>query len=826
VPSVRSRVALAAGLHRQAAAAAAAAERALDSHAPHQRPDAEQRELAERLRALASELAPGWLGVPLRPAAASHPLGANDTPHHVRIGTAQPLDDTVFPVVVPLLEAGHLTIDADARDPRVAGALRAVLLRLLAATPAGRLLVRAVDAAGGGELFAGFSPLAEAGLMPSPVTERPGLRALLAEAEQWVRASRPRPTAGGRDRLMLLVIATLPEMADGTDLSRLAALAQSGPAAGLYMIVTGWPPPPLTAETTQERLPLSTAIALRNPYAIVGGPPGSPFGKETPVLNAPVFLDDDPPAELVERVCRELAARAAIASRLTLADLLPDPEEPLWTADAGRELATVVGLAGDTPVSLRFNDITPHWLIGGRPTAGRTAFILDVLFGLSTRYGPDQLTVYLIDFTEGASAGSLVAGGSDPSWLPQLRAAAVAPDREYGLAVLRELEAELTDRVANPGRKLPRVLCVIDEFPVLLAGADAVATEAATLLESLARAGRAHGIHLVLASREAASAVDPLSSQFPVRVALPGGDHVLDKANESAASLPIGAAVVNTASGLGGPRGATRGHEKTVRYPDPHADEEVLVALRRRLFQARPEGSRPPYLFDGRATHHLPEGRELERDTPTVLIGRRIDVELSTVDFPLDASPGRHLAILGPSDAGADLLDAAARGLAGQHAPGTIRFLLAPLAPGTHRAAAETGATLAEAGHAATLVASSALPEVLAEFRRPGVPSYLLIFGGDALSQPADALRAALRDGPAQGHHVIAWWRGLGRFAADGGRDGFAGLVFLNLPASDAALLVGRPVEWQSRPNRALLYDRRTDQTTLFVPFLRPGRGL
>jgi len=788
--SVRSRVALAAGLHRQAAATAVAAEQALDGHAPHQRQDAEQRDLAERLRALAAELAPGWLGLPLRPAAASHPLGAHDTPRFVRVGTAQPLDDTVFPVVIPLLDAGHLTIDADARDPRVAGALRALLLRLLAATPAGRLLVRIVDAGGGG-LFAGFAPLADAGLMPPPVTDRPGLRWLLAEAEQWVRANSPPIKPRHRNRLLLIVVASLPELTDGADLARLASLAQSGPAAGLHLVVAGWPPPPLTAETTQERLPFATAIAVRNPYSVVAGPPDAAFGQETPVLNAPVFLDDDPPAELVDRVSRELAAQAVIANQLTLADILPD--EPLWTADAGRELATVVGLAGDTAITLRFNEITPHWLVGGRPAVGRTAFLLNVLFGLSSSYGPDQLTGYLIDF--GAANTQLAERG----WLPQLRAVAVAPDREYGLAVLREIDAELTERVTQPGRKVPRILCVMDEFSVLLSGDDEVAREAVERLESLARTGRSHGIHLVLASRDAVPAIAPIANQFPVRIALPGGDHVLDPANDSAAGLPLGAAVVNTASGLGGPRGATRGHEKIVRFPDPYADADALTLLRRRLWEARPEGSRPPHVFLGTATYQLPDE---PYEAPTVLIGRRLDVELTTLAHPLDG----HLAVVGPSDAGADILDSAARSLAAQYAPGTARFLLAPLAPGTHKSAAETAASLSDAGHSPIIVDQSAL----AELTKPGVPTYLLIYGADALSQPADtALHEALRDGRALGHRVLAWWRGVDRFEADVG-DAISTRVILNVP-----------VGWTPRPNRALFQHRPSGETTVFIPFLR-----
>jgi hypothetical protein len=46
-----------------------------------------------------------------------------------------------------------------------------------------------------------------------------------------------------------------------------------------------------------------------------------------------------------------------------------------------------------------------------------------------------------------------------------------------------------------------RILCVIDEFQVLLAGNDPMATEAVRCCESLARKGRSYGIHLILASQ-------------------------------------------------------------------------------------------------------------------------------------------------------------------------------------------------------------------------------------------------------------------------------------------------------------------------------------
>ena len=63
------------------------------------------------------------------------------------------------------------------------------------------------------------------------------------------------------------MIASLPELTEGADLARIAALAQQGPESGLHLIVAGWPPPPLTAETTQAPLPRTTRCSVRNPHA-------------------------------------------------------------------------------------------------------------------------------------------------------------------------------------------------------------------------------------------------------------------------------------------------------------------------------------------------------------------------------------------------------------------------------------------------------------------------------------------------------------------------------------------------------------------------------
>ncbi|HCT76138.1 MAG TPA: cell division protein FtsK [Micromonosporaceae bacterium] len=624
------RIEQAAALHRQAAAVVQAASQALDDHVPLPRTDlAEQHELALRLRQAAAKLTPGWLGASLDKVDPG-PLGEQRRPEFVRIGSGQPLDDVDFPAVIPLLGAGHLTFSADSRDPRVAGALRSILLRLLATAPAGTLIVRAVDAVGGA-LFAPFAALADAGLMPPAVTDRAGLQTILSEAEHWVRPSRPtdqrRPTARPRRRdcTMLLLIASLPSAVTSEDLSRIVGLAQAGPAAGLHLIIAGWPPMPLGPKPPLPPLPASTQVSLRTEYTLLGGmpfttmtPPAGPSPTEVwPGLSVPVRLDPDPPARLTQRVCSELAEKFAAQGQTHLMDLLPDPDQ-WWAETSGDGLSTTVGLAGDTPVSLHFTDLTPHWLVGGRAGSGKTGFLINVLYGLCTRYDPDELQLYLLDFSERGALRQFTPTEEDPSWLPHAVEVGVDSGPESGLAVLRSLDRELTRRTAilndagatrfhqlrAAGAPIPRIVCVIDEFQKLLSTSEEIAAEASTLLESLSRAGRSAGMHLIMCSQNARSS--NLFGQFLVRVALPGGGDVLEATNDSAASLPMGRAVVNTAGGLGGPRGATRGHEKTVRFPDPHADEQVLSALRQRLWQAREPASAPPLVH---ASSHVPVPR-------------------------------------------------------------------------------------------------------------------------------------------------------------------------------------------------------------------------
>ncbi|OKJ44619.1 cell division protein FtsK [Micromonospora sp. TSRI0369] len=832
VATPKARAGRAAALHRRAEAAATAAAGILDEIRPAPADHHRQYELAERLRAAAELAAPDWAGGPLETLTAATPPG-DGPPPLVRVGSAAPLDDARFPALAPLFGSGHVSLDTDASDPRVAGLLRALLLRVFAATPAGALLARAVDG-GSGATFAGYATLADAGLLPPPATDLAGMRAVLAEAEQWVAAGTARQRA--HDRTLLLVVAALPEGTTTADLDRLAGLAEGGPRAGLHLVVAGWP--------DGGALPRATAVTVRTAYALVGDPPGAGFsspGAEPPGgLNSPVFLDEDPPAELVAAVCARLVRQIEDGSRLSLGDLLP--ADGFWTDGSADGLSTTVGDAAGRPVSLGFAELTPHWLVSGRGQAGRSAFLTDALFGLAARYGPDELALYLADLADGESFVEFLQTERDRSWVPQVRAAGMAADREYVADLFGELEAELRRREEASRRAggqryaelrqhqpLPRIVCVIDNFPLVLRERDRLATDLLTRLDALARAGRSYGIHLVLAGEGdlgIGGPRDPLLGQFPVRVALPGGSAVLEPANDSAAGLPVGSAVVNTAGGLGGPRGATRGHERMIRFPDPYEDPDVLAGLRRRLWEARGESATPPVVFAGYARPLLandPRHRAAlagRAHAPAALLGRAVDVRRSTVAVPLGPGAGRNLAVLGRDEEAERLLVTAVRSAAVAH-PGTARFVLAPLANGSAEPAGVLAAELAGRHRVETVDAAGLRTAMTSD-----EPGYLVVFGldvPDAEELPPELLRSLLLEGPPAGRHLLGWWRTpaplAGLLGPEGEVDKLTAVAVTDVPGGRLEQLFDRPVWWRPRPGRAMLWDGPDEQGTVFVPF-------
>ncbi|MFI9528379.1 FtsK/SpoIIIE domain-containing protein [Micromonospora rosaria] len=813
-------------------------------------------ELARRAAAAAQREAPGaasaeWSDWRPTPPAGAAPPGA------VRVGTLRIPGAEPVPALLPLLDAGHVHLsgtDLAGGEPVVP----ALLLRSLGRTDPGavRLIGYDPEHLGGG--LAGFAPLTSAGLLT--FVGPGGLGRLLDDLVEQIRRINETVLAGEYASLRDLAAATgrRPEpwrvavLLGGDELNRhergqLDRVVRTGAACGVHLVVRGVPLP---------EHPTVTRIAVEPDGVRIGGPPG-----------LPARLDPPPPAALVTETCRAVAATVnAGPPPAPFAELLPPPER-MWQEDSATGLTAPIGEAANgRQVQLTLGDYPPHALIGGPSGTGKTNLIFAWIGALAARYSPDQLEFYLLDFKEGVSFARFAQGRRDPSWLPHMRLVGinVNTDREFGLALLRFLAEELRRRAdaakqhevtklselraVDPGGRWPRIVAVVDEFQMLLAGRDVVAREAADLLEDLARRGRSQGIHLVLASQdvrgiEALWGRPALVAQFTLRIALPKALRILAERNDAAQSLPRHHAVVNAESGM------AEGNQ-VARIPSA-SDWESWSELQHRLWRMRPTDAAPARLFDGDAIPRLAEAPDFraldpageDRRTPVALLGEIIDVQARSAVLRLPRAPGRNLAVIGTRvEEACAVLDAAARSLARQHRPGEARFSIACLDPDADPAARALYGELADD---AAWYDEETVPELMAEtadgLARSGTgatPHYLLLFAVDAAAGQLAArtggrtgleqLRRILHDGPERRTHVLAWWRGVARMRVDLGgpaarTDQIGAWVALDVQGGELGSSLypgtGGP-DWYPRPWRGLFFDRSVHRTgQVIIPY-------
>ena len=444
---------------------------------------------------------------------------------------------------------------------------------------------------------------------------------------------------------------------------------------------------------------------------------------------------------------------------------------------------------------MTLSDYPPHALIAGPSGTGKTNLIYAWMGALAARYSPAELAFYLLDFKEGVSFARFAPGRRDPSWLPHVRLVGVNvnTDREFGLALLRFLGAELrrpgrrrqAARGDQPGRAARRgpgrargrgSWRWSTSSRCCSSGRDAVAAEAVDLLEDLARRGRSQGIHLVLASQdvsgiEALWGRPALVAQFSLRIALPRARRVLAETNTAAESLPRYHAVVNADSG------ATEAN-RVVRVPAA-GDRDRWSELQHRLWRRRPpELPRAPALRRrrdpaARRQPRLPAAhrRPTRSPAPVVLLGETIDVESRSARTVLRRAPGRNLAVLGTRvDEACAVLDTAGP-LAGRpvRRRARARFSVACLDPDAARRG--RGAARRPARRR-RLVRRRTTSDWLLEDaagrgrRRPGRPTGRTSCCSTRSTRcPAASSRPSscgpiLRQGPERRIHVLGWWRG------------------------------------------------------------------
>ncbi|WP_406042457.1 FtsK/SpoIIIE domain-containing protein [Succinimonas sp.] len=336
------------------------------------------------------------------------------------------------------------------------------------------------------------------------------------------------------------------------------------------------------------------------------------------------------------------------------------PREELFHESSAKKLSIPCGYAasGGNELSIEIGDRVPHYLIGGTTGSGKSNLLHNIIVSSMWHYGPNDLSLFLLDFKEGVEFSRYA---SPP--LPGIALVAVEADTEYGISVLRHLNDEKNARYAkfkkcgckdilayrqlHPEDTMPRVLIIIDEFQILFESNEKDQTIAS--MTTLAKQGRACGIHMVLAT-QTLKGVDfgSLGTQFSGRIALncPAEDSKLflgglTSNNEAAANLEIPYAIINTAQG---------NPSKNIKFAVPEATSEAIAY---KLAELRRETDRKGYsvqtkIFEGQKFPKLPPDEFFRKDCGFVLtLGEILNYDSDPLRLGLHPSPASNLLLCG-----------------------------------------------------------------------------------------------------------------------------------------------------------------------------------
>lgn len=769
---------------------------------------AEWQAASTALRSLVTELAPGVAGSPLGAGTQADASTQADPARFLRVGTAQlpgqgapaaPSGPAVSPspardgavgeataesvaALAPFLCRSHWHLSGSTRQDQEL--VLSALTRVIGQVPLKHLRVLVFDPRVTG-VVGPLSPLRAASgtSFPPPVADPGALVAALRQALEATTQNAERiAVAGARDLLdlwrregeasgVLTVVVLLdhPYCVDD-QLSRvLKQVAAMSPASGLHLVVQSDPaygPPQVPPG------PWLALCAQDGCWQVPGLP-----------ATVRVAHDGAPALDAVEHVIRQAVqrSRSVTGPRIPLVELIGDDMERPWTGSSRDSLEAVVGRVGREPLVLSLrteNPPHPNLLIGGAVGQGKSNLLLDIVYSLAVRYPPEELTMLLLDYKRGLEFARFAPDEDGQNWLPHVSVLSLESDQEFGVAVLDYVRQELERRselfkdagassiVAyrrTTGEVMPRMLVIIDEFHVMFEGDDDLVDQAVAITETIAKQGRAYGIHLLLASQTVSGISglrakgDSIFAQFPLRMSLKNtaqeSEAILSQHNRAAAELTYRGEVVLNRNFGHDPAGSN------VRGTAAWAQSEVMAVLQQGLWSRG--HAAPPLVFLGAEEARWPTAH-LERlrgtgtpSAPRLWLGRPVAVSDAPSVLELDTDVDQGVVLVGSGEelAGAVMGSAVLTALATTPQEASLLVLTGlDQLPGRLEAAVDAWR---QAGRGVRVVGRTDVARVLVEEVAPlladGAPHPMLMVGVGlqrvvGMSRPYQAPAAAPAD--------------------------------------------------------------------------------
>lgn len=600
-----------------------------------------------------------------------------------RVGTIRGAEDDWAPLNIPLIDSSGVVISTTEKTRRLGHELlRSMLADIVSQVPVQHLRLSIFDPNVTSAL-ADFGHLAQGRpeTVPPPLTEAHELRQRLSEifahvhstasvlkranarslSEYWRTLDTP------EGEYHLLVMLDYPSGLDRDTASQLAKFSHVATKGALMLALRQVDAPldeDIAASDTQILTGCQHLILHSNSLEIDGKLPTARF--QTYVKH-----DAEDVREVVDRAVA--ASNDSRGPTIELETVLRDGGAQFWDSSAVEGLETPIGKAQNDLLPVRFRSASPamtNMLVGGAVGQGKSNLLLDIVYGLTYAYPPEELELYLLDFKEGLEFKRFGPDADGENWLPHASLIALETNQAYGLMVLEHIERQLSERnrrfkeagansyddYRSLGHEMPRLLIIVDEFQMMFTGDEDVAEQAADLLASLARLGRAAGIHLILASqtlsgiRAIASREQSIFGQFAARLSLKNkaseSETILATGNKAAAELTYRGEVV-----LNENYGEDTAHNR--RGICAFANPEYVSTLQQKQWRA--SGGRlrrRPFVFNPHAfapfSSHGTLAIEVDDPEDVALdLGRQLSVDERSASYVMRDDENQALAVIG-----------------------------------------------------------------------------------------------------------------------------------------------------------------------------------
>ena len=640
----------------------------------------------------------------------------------------------------------------------------------------------------------------------------------------------------------LVVLSTIYDLLSDEIRDKLTVLLKAGPAAGVTFLIHS-----MKLNVNEEILNLTQLCDVDE--RTVYGNDGAVRGQ----------FDPQSADDLIS-VSRHVASAVANAQVEPVAFREVQPLDAPWSQSSRDGISFAVGTYGMSTIEVTLGDELNqrhNALITGAVGQGKSNLISVVVHSLCQRYSPSEVEFYMLDFKEGVTLQAFAPDPITGSFLPHARVLGLDADREYGVNVLRHLFTIYRQRMAtfkaagvqnirqyrlaDPEAVMPRIVVVIDEFQMLFADQDTVATTASDLIIKGARLFRACGIHFILASQTIGSGGmlggttgQALFAQIPVRLALKNSlaeSHAtLGLKNDAASHIRSREAIVNLDYGE-----LSSNRKTTIAY----ADDAILAELRTAWWQQAQGTVTPPEVFEGERRLRLGDDARVLTNLQSrhAMLGRRITVGVAPLAADFSTDVGRNLALFGTGPGHTILLNAA---LSLLHSTPAAEIIGLDLTSNWHspehdnvrihfeRQLTRLGSTyrVVNKHQADALIDELVERAAFAADNASAPPVYVIGFGMERWRSDTTKIKTLFANGPLASIHLLGWWNKYSSFKAMvglGGDNNFDIRMAMHLDHSSAREAFKQPIlRWTPQDNRALVWDSATmSNPQLVIPYSR-----